>query len=61
MKDMKNVKPAYAVNLGTGVFMAGTQGWYVCRKCMAQRYNPNGKPDVRNCPKGGLHSWVKNW
>ena len=34
MKSMKNIKPAYAVKLGTGVFMAlSINDWY-CKYCM---------------------------
>ncbi len=57
MNEMKNVKPAYATKLGTGVFMAAT---YYCRKCgRAATTFIAGKPQLTGCPKGGLHSWVK--
>lgn len=57
MKSMKNIKkPAYAVNLGKGVF-AGTN--FQCVKCgyVAQGYNQ--KPILPGCKvTGGNHIFV---
>ena len=61
MKDMKNVKPAYAVNLGTGVFM-GTM--WQCSKCGKTTMTSNSltKPIPTfggRCPStaSGNHMW----
>lgn len=58
MKDMKNVKPAYAVNLGTGVFM-GTM--WQCSRCGRTLPGPS-KPMPSwggRCPStaSGNHIW----
>lgn len=60
--EMKNIKkPAYAVNLGKGMF-AGAQPTYQCRYCGKCAYTPN-KPLPRDMmPCDGNHSshyWVK--
>ena len=63
MKDMKNVKPAYAVNLGTGMFVAGIPGQWICRKCGTVAMSVNGKPNLMGCLKAvnRMHSWARNW
>ena len=59
MNAMKNIKkPAYAVELGQGLF-AGTQYIFACSKCRMQvgptdNCNP---PSNSGCPAGGLHDW----
>ncbi len=61
MKEMKNIKPAYAVRLGKGVFMAA-QPTYQCRICGKTAYTPN-KPsgyDMMPCDgKRPYHEWIK--
>ncbi len=59
MKSMKNIKPAYAVKLGKGVF-AGAQYIYACSKCRMQvGPTSSGYPSGSGCPAGGLHNWQK--
>lgn len=58
MESMKNIKkPAYAVELGQGMF-AGTQYIYACSKCRMQ-IGPKdwGAPSNSGCPAGGNHDW----
>ena len=60
-KEMKNIKPAYAVRLGTGVFMGVL---WMCAKCGYQRrdYTDMPGPGVGGkCPDtaSGNHVWVK--
>lgn len=61
MKSMKNIKPAYAVQLGKGVF-AGAQPTYQCSYCGKVAYTPS-KPryvDMLPCTSGRSgHDWVK--
>ena len=57
MKSMKNIKPAYATKLGTGVFVGKTY-IYQCKKCnLTVRKDSYGSPSG-SCPKGGSHDWV---
>lgn len=59
MKSMKNIKPAYAVQLGKGVF-AGTQFIYACSKCRMQvGPTTSGYPSSSGCPSGGSHDWQR--
>ncbi len=58
MKQMKNIKPAYAVKLGKGVF-AGTTYIFQCKKCGLQINNGSNPSQPRgSCPKGGFHDWT---
>ena len=68
MKSMKNIKkPAYAVNLGKGTFMAGVYSWWICQKCgkRVQYMSSDGNtpPEPRHggsgCSEGGNHVWRK--
>ena len=60
-KEMKNIKPAYAVRLGTGVFV-GANVTYQCQYCGKKAYTPN-KPhntDMMPCAKNrSYHNWIK--
>lgn len=62
MKSMKNIKPAYAVNLGNGVF-AGEK--WMCVKCGKQYSGgpstPSPQPRGDKCPEtaSGNHVWQK--
>ena len=57
-KMMNNIKPAYAVKLGAGVF-AGTTYIFQCKKCNLTIQNTNGAYPTGSCPKGGTHDWAK--
>lgn len=59
MKKMENIKPAYAVKLGAGVF-AGAN--WQCTKCGAMSYGNTSTPAPQNtgrCPEtsSGNHIW----
>ncbi|MBO4386365.1 MAG: hypothetical protein J5817_05030, partial [Treponema sp.] len=62
MKSMKNIKPAYAVQLGKGVFVGATIKWQ-CSKCGKQANVPEKeKPyphtmGICPCNKSGNHVW----
>lgn len=59
MKSMKNIKPAYAVQLGKGVF-AGTTYIFQCKKCGLSINNGSSQSaPIGQCPKGGSHDWTK--
>ena len=61
MKSMKNIKPAYATNLGNGAFM-GAQPTYQCRYCGKTAYTPNKPSDYVMMPCDGKrtsHDWIK--
>ena len=59
MKSMKNIKkPAYAVNLGKGVF-AGITYIFQCKKCGLTVQNTTGTYPSGSCPKGGSHDWTQ--
>ena len=59
MKSMKNIKkPAYAVNLGKGVF-AGTTYIFQCKKCGLSVQRTTDSYPTGTCPKGGSHNWTK--
>ncbi len=57
MKQMKNIKPAYAVKLGKGVF-AGTTYIFQCKKCGLSINKDNLAYPTGSCPKGGSHDWT---
>ena len=71
MKSMKNIKPAYAVKLGKGVFTAGVYTHWTCRNCgrtsqhMVPSLNNILPPDPRfggvDCPdsSSGKHVWMR--
>ena len=66
MGTMKNTKPSYATNLGTGVFMGTEWITWQCTKCGCQRQRPApSKPSPTDggtrCPgsKTGNHIWKK--
>ena len=59
MNGMKNVKPAYAVKLGNGIFAGAS---YVCIKCGKRLNNYSSTPPARaggTCPdtSSGNHIW----
>ena len=58
MKDMKNIKPAYAVNLGTGVFAGARWQCIRCGQEMISYSRPGGMAGSR-CPEtsSGNHIW----
>ena len=61
MESMKNIKPAYATKLGTGVF-AGAN--WQCSKCGKITTNFSSRPAPTTggrCPSTptGNHMWVK--
>ena len=48
MKDMKNIKPAYAVNLGTGVFVGMAITYtYECPYCHKRKRAALGIPQCK--------------
>ena len=48
MKDMKNVKPAYATKLGTGVFVGMAITYtYECRYCHKRKRAALGIPQCK--------------
>lgn len=61
-KNVKNLRPAYAVKLGEGKFV-GAQPTYQCSKCGAVAYTPNwpGNFDFGGCggERNKAHSWKK--
>lgn len=68
--NTKNIKkPAYAVELGKGVFAAGVYSWWICRNCgkRVQYMSTDGNrpPEPRfgglSCPdtSSGNHVWMK--
>ena len=64
MKTMKNIKPAYAVKLGKGVFAGGVLFKYACNKCGRQttwKMSFPGPTEYGRCPeaKSGNHVWKK--
>ena len=61
MESMKNIKPAYATKLGTGVF-AAAQPKYQCKYCGKTAYTPNSPSpwDMLPCaPNRKSHVWYK--
>ena len=60
MKSMRNIKPAYAVNLGNGVFAGVT---WMCMKCGKQYKTggtvPPSPQQYGKCPDtaSGNHVW----
>ena len=67
MESMKNIKkPAYAVELGKGLFVALTpQDWY-CKYCMRHpgsgswsggNFMPSSNPDKCDRSPTGYHVW----
>ncbi len=64
MKTMKNIKPAYAVQLGKGVFAGSVIYKFMCTKCGTQTPFLSFFPDPKyygKCPdtKSGNHTWKK--
>lgn len=58
MKKMENIKPAYAVKLGTGLF-AGETWIFQCTKCKLVVQKDSQTPPSGSCPNGGAHNWTK--